>query len=92
MYSKLKINFTYSDGIYDGELGIFDETKFSRKDVVIYLLKEMGYTDVWIANAFIGVSEAYIKKTYTLMRSYRDEIYKLKQRRALKRLIKSIQK
>lgn len=89
--NRLKVSFTYKDGILDGELGIFDGTKWGRKDVVVYLLKEMGYSDAWIAQAFVGMTEKSVQRTYALMRTYRDEIYKFKQHRATKRLINAIQ-
>ena len=33
----MKVNFTYKDGVHDGELNIFDGTKFESKDIVIFL-------------------------------------------------------
>lgn len=90
--NKLKVSFTYKDGVLDGELGIFDGTNWGRKDIVIYLLKEMGYSDTWIANAFFGMTVESVKRTYSLMRGYRNDIYILKQKRAMHRLIKAVHK
>lgn len=89
--NRLKVSFTYKDGILDGELGIFDGTKWGRKDVVVYLLKEMGYSDSWIAQAFVGMTEKSVQRTYVLMRRYRNGIYNHKQKRAALRLINAIQ-
>ena len=89
--NKLKVSFTYKDGILDGELGIFDGTNWGRKDVVVYFLKEMGYSDAWIAQAFVGMTEKSVQRTYALMRRYRNGIYTHKQKRAALRLINAIQ-
>lgn len=87
---KMKVNFTYKDGVHDGELNIFDGSKFDSKDIVIFLLVEMGYEPAWISNSFLGMSEDSVKTTYALMRGYRNDLYKIKQRRAMGRLMSSI--
>lgn len=86
----MKVNFTYKDGVHDGELNIFDGSKFDSKDIVIFLLVEMGYEPAWISNSFLGMSEDSVKTTYALMRGYRNDLYKIKQRRAMGRLMSSI--
>ena len=58
---KMKVNFTYKDGVHDGELNIFDGSKFDSKDVIIYLLIEMGYDAKWIADSFLGFTEDSVK-------------------------------
>ena len=89
--NKLNVSFTYKDGVMDGELGIFDGANWGRKDVVVYSLKEMGYSDSWIAQAFVGMTEKSVQRTYVLMRRYRNGIYNHKQKRAALRLINAIQ-
>ena len=86
----MKVNFTYKDGVHDGELNIFDGTKFESKDIVIFLLVEMGYEPKWIANSFLGMTEDSVKTTYALMRGYRNDLYKIKQRRAMVRLMNAV--
>ena len=86
----MKVHFTYKDGVHDGELNIFDGTKFESKDIVIFLLVEMGYEPKWIANSFLGMTEDSVKTTYALMRGYRNDLYKIKQRRAIGRLINAV--
>lgn len=83
--------FSYEDGVRDGELGILDSFKFSSTDVVIYLLKEAGYNDAWISNV-LDTTDKNIKSTYAQMKEYRDVINGIKQKRAMKRLLKAIQK
>ena len=87
---KMKVNFTYKDGVHDGELNIFDGSKFDSKDVIIYLLIEMGYDAKWIADSFLGFTEDSVKTTYSLMRGYRNDLYKIKQRRAMDRLMSAV--
>ena len=53
----MKVNFTFKDGVHDGELNIFDGVKFESKDIVIFLLVEMGYEPKWIADSFLGMTE-----------------------------------
>ena len=89
---KMKVNFTYKDGVHDGELNIFDGSKFESKDVIIYLLIEMGYDAKWIADSFLGFTEDSVKTTYALMRGYRNDLYKIKQRRAMGRLMNAVGK
>ena len=89
--NKLNVSFTYKDGVVDGELNILDGANWGRKDVVVYLLKEMGYSDSWIAQAFVGMTEKSVQRTYALMRRYRNGIYNHKQKRAALRLINAIQ-
>lgn len=89
--NKLKVSFTYKDGVVDGELNILDGANWGRKDVVVYLLKEMGYSDSWIVQAFVGMTEKSVQRTYVLMRRYRNGIYNHKQKRAALRLINAIQ-
>jgi len=86
----MKVDFTYKDGVRDGELNIFDGSKFDSKDIVIFLLIEMGYEPKWIAKAFLGLSEESVEATYALMRGYRDDIYRIKQRKASQRLMNAI--
>ena len=74
---KMKVNFTYKDGVHDGELNIFDGSKFDSKDVIIYLLIEMGYEPKWIADSFLDFTEDSVKTTYALMRGYRNDLYKI---------------
>lgn len=89
---KMKVNFTYKDGVHDGELNIFDSSKFEAKDVIVYLLIEMGYDAKWIANSFLGMTEDSVKTTYALMQGYRNDLYRIKQRRAMGRLMDTIGK
>ena len=86
----MKVNFTYKDGVHDGELNIFDGTKFESKDIVIFLLVEMGYEPKWIANSFLGMTEDSVKTTYALMRGYRNDLYRIKQKKAMGRLINAV--
>ena len=86
----MKVHFTYKDGVHDGELNIFDGTKFESKDIVIFLLVDMGYEPKWIANSFLGMTEDSVKTTYALMRGYRNDLYKIKQRRAMVRLMNAV--
>ena len=86
----MKVNFTYKDGVHDGELNIFDGVKFESKDIVIFLLVEMGYEPKWIANSFLGMTEDSVKTTYALIRGYRNDLYKIKQRRAMGRLMSAV--
>lgn len=88
--TNMQVHFTYKDGVHDGELNIFDGSKFDSKDIVIFLLVEMGYEPAWISNSFLGMSEDSVKTTYALMRGYRNDLYKIKQRRAMGRLMSSI--
>ena len=81
----MKVNFTYKDGVHDGELNIFDGVKFESKDIV-----EMGYEPKWIADSFLGMTEDSVKTTYALMRGYRNDLYKIKQRRAMGRLMNAV--
>ena len=83
----MKVNFTYKDGVHDGELNMFVGVKFESKDIVIFLLVEMGYEPKWIADSFLGMTEDRVKTTYALMRGYRNDLYKIKQRRAMGRLM-----
>lgn len=85
-----KPSFTYKDGLRDGELGILDGNKFKSKDIVVFLLKEMGYSDTWIANSFVGMTEESVKSMYLQTLKYRDIIYNTKQQRAFARLMKAI--
>ena len=86
----MKVHFTYKDGVNDGELNIFDGTKFESKDIVIFLLVEMGYEPKWIANSFLGMTEDSVKTTYALMRGYRNNLYRIKQKKAMGRLINAV--
>ena len=86
----MKVNFTYKDGVHDGELNIFDGTKFESKDIVIFLLVEMGYEPKWIANSFLGMTEDSVKTTYALMRGYRNDLYRIKQKKAIGRLMNAV--
>lgn len=83
----MKVRFTYKDGVHDGELNIFDGTKFESKDIVIFLLVEMGYEPKWIANSFLGMTEDSVQTTYALMRGYRNDLYRIKQKKAMGRLM-----
>ena len=86
----MKVRFTYKDGVHDGELNIFDGVKFESKDIVIFLLVEMGYEPKWIADSFLGMTEDSVKTTYALMRGNRNDLYKIKQRRAMGRLMNAV--
>ena len=86
----MKVRFTYKDGVHDGELNIFDGTKFESKDIVVFLLVEMGYEPKWIANSFLGMTEDSVKTTYALMRGYRNNLYRIKQKKAMGRLINAV--
>lgn len=90
--TNMQVHFTYKDGVYDGELNIFDSTKFDSKDIIVFLLIEMGYEPKWIADSFLGMTENSVKTTYALMRGYRNELYKIKQKRAMNRLMNAIRK
>ena len=87
---KMKVNFIYKDGMYDGELNILSGDKFDPKDIVIYHLIEMGYEPKWIANSFLGMTEDSVKTTYALMRGYRNDIYRIKQKKAMRRLMNAV--
>ena len=86
----MQVRFTYKDGVHDGELNIFDGVKFESKDIVIFLLVEMGYEPKWIADSFLGMTEDSVNTTYALMRGYRNDLYKIKQRRAMSRLMNAV--
>lgn len=90
--TNMQVHFTYKDGVHDGELNIFDSTKFDSKDIIVFLLIEMGYEPKWIADSFLGMTENSVKTTYALMRGYRNELYKIKQQKAMNRLMKAIEK
>ena len=90
--NNLMVYYTYKDGVYDGELNILDGTKFDFKDIVIYILMEMDYDEKWIAKTFEGLTEETIRTTYALLRGYRNDIYKIKQKRAMGRLMNAIGK
>lgn len=86
----MKVNFTYRDGVHDGELNIFDGTKFDSKDIIVFLLIEMGYEPKWIADSFLGMTEDSVNTTYTLMRDYRNDLYRIKQKKAMNRLMNAV--
>ena len=86
----MKVHFTYKDGVHDGELNIFDGIKFESKDIVIFLLVEMGYETKWIANSFLGMTEDSVKTTYAMMRGYRNDLYRIKQKKAMGRLMNAV--
>lgn len=86
----MKVNFTYKDGVHDGELNIFDGTKFDSKDIIVFLLVEMGYEPKWIADSFLGMTENSVKTTYALMRGYRNDLYRIKQKKAMSRLMNTV--
>ena len=90
--NNLVVNYTYKDGVYDGELNILDGAKFDFKDIVIYILMEMDYDEKWIAKNIKGLTEESIRTKYALLRGYRNDIYKIKQKRAMGRLMKAIGK
>ena len=87
---KINAKFNYRDGIIDGELGILLEDKFAAKDIVVYFLKEIGYTDAWIAKSFVGFTENYVKSAHLLIKNYCNDIYNIKQRKAMDRLINAV--
>ena len=86
----MQVNFTYKDGVHDGELNIFDGTKFDSKDIIVFLLIEMGYDPKWIADSFLGMTEDSVKTTYALMRGYRNDLYRIKQKKAMSRLMNTV--
>ena len=86
----MKVHFTYKDGVHDGELNIFDGTKFDSKDIIVFLLVEMGYEPKWIADSFLGMIEDSVKTTYALMRVYRNDLYRIKQKKAIGRLMNAV--
>ena len=86
----MKVHFTYKDGVHDGELNIFDGTKFDSKDIIVFLLVEMGYEPKWIADSFLGMTENSVKTTYALMRGYRNDLYRIKQKKAMSRLMNTV--
>ena len=86
----MKVNFTYKDGVHDGELNIFAGVKFESKDIVIFLLVEMGYEPKWIADSFLGMTEDSVNTTYALMRGYRNDLYRIKQKKAMGRLMNAV--
>ena len=86
----MKVNFTYKDGVHDGELNIFDGTKFDSKEIIVFLLVEMGYEPKWIADSFLGMTENSVKTTYALMRGYRNDLYRIKQKKAMSRLMNTV--
>ena len=86
----MKVNFTFKDGVHAGELSIFDGTKFDSKDIIVFLLVEMGYEPKWIADSFLGMTEDSVNTTYALMRGYRNDLYRIKQRKAMGRLMNAI--
>ena len=86
----MKVRFTYKDGVHDGELNIFDGVKFESKDIVIFLLVEMGYEPKWIADSFLGMTEDSVNTTYALMRGYRNDLYRIKQKKAMGRLMNAV--
>ncbi len=88
--TNMQVRFTYRDGVHDGELNILSKGKFDPKDIVIYHLIEMGYKPKWIADAFLGLTEDSVKTTYALMRGYRNDLYRIKQRRAMGRLMNAV--
>ena len=90
--NNLMVHCTYKDGVYEGELKILDGAKFDFKDIVIYILMEMDYDEKWIAKSFEGLTEESVRTTYALLRGYRNDIYKIKQKRAKGRLMKAIGK
>ena len=86
----MQVRFTYKDGVHDGELNIFDGTKFDSKDIIVFLLVEMGYEPKWIADSFLGMTENSVKTTYALMRGYRNDLYRIKQKKAMSRLMNTV--
>lgn len=90
--TNMQVHFTYKDGVHDGELNIFDSTKFDSKDIIVFLLIEMGYEPKWIADSFLGMTEESVRRTYALIKGYRNDIYKIKQKRAMNRLMNATRK
>jgi|GEM_PF-4314618 len=90
--NKLRLSFTYNDGLRDGELGILDAKKFDATDIIIYLLKDIGYDDTRISDFLNDADKEKIKATYAAIKKYRNDIYKVRQSRAMQRLIRAIQK
>ena len=88
--THMQVHFTYIDGVHDGELNIFDGTKFDSKDIIVFLLEEMGYEPKWIADSFLGMTENSVKTTYALMRGYRNDLYRIKQKKAMSRLMNTV--
>lgn len=88
--TNMQVHFTYRDGVHDGELNIFDGTKFDSKDIVVFLLVEMGYEPQWVADSFLGMTEDSVKTTYALIRGYLNDLYRIKQRRAMGRLMNAV--
>ena len=86
----MQVRFTYKDGVHDGELNIFDGTKFDSKDIIVFLLVEMVYEPKWIADSFLGMTEDSVNTTYALRRGYRNDLYIIKQRRAMSRLMNAV--
>ena len=89
--THMQVHFTYKDGVLDGELNILDG-KFDHKDVVVFLLVNMGYEPKWIADSlsFLGMTENSVKVTYALIRGYRNDIYRIKQKKAMNRLMNAV--
>ena len=58
--------------------------------IIVFLLAEMGYEPKWIADSFLGMTEDSVNTTYALMRGYRNDLYKIKQRRAMSRLMNAV--
>ena len=88
--TNMQVHFTYRDGVHDGELNIFDGTKFDSKDIVVFLLVEMGYEPQWVADSFLGMTEDSVKTKYALIRGSRNDLYRIKQRRAMGRLMNAV--
>lgn len=88
--NNMKFHFTYKDGVRDGELNILDG-KFDHKDVAVFLLIEKGYEPKQIAEALL-MTENSVEETYALIRGYRNDIYRIKQKKALDRLMNAINK
>jgi len=88
----MQVRFTYKDGVHDGELNILnvENSKFNSKDVIVFLLVELGYKPKWISDAFLGMTEDSVKTTYALMQGYRNDLYRIKQRRAMGRLMNAV--
>ena len=53
---------------------------------------ETDYDEKWIAKNIEGLTEESIRTTYALLRGYRNDIYKIKQKRAMGRLMNAIGK
>jgi hypothetical protein len=88
----MQVRFTYKDGVHDGELNILnvENSKFNSKDVIVFLLVELGYKPKWISDSFLGMTEDSVKTTYALMQGYRNDLYRIKQRRAMGRLMNAV--